>query len=321
MPIELSVVVPVYGCRGCLAELHRRLVASLSALTRSFEIVFVDDASPDGAWEELVRLARRHPEVRAFGLSRNFGQDAAITAGLTRSRGRWTVVMDCDLQEPPEEIPRLYAKAMEGYDLVRTVRTRRAHARLRRLASRGYRRLISDEPTEYSSMSLLSRGVVDAFLSLRDRDREYTLVLDWLGFDQATVEIEYADRPEGASAYTLRRLVRVALNGMFFRTTVLLRVVVFVGFLVALAGGLLAVYNVYYYFAFGQPAGYTSLAVLLLLLAGFIIVSIGVVGLYVGRIFEQVKFRPLFIISREADGDGDGTLPSASIETPRPTER
>jgi dolichol-phosphate mannosyltransferase len=273
--------------------------------------VFVDDASPDGAWETLAELAARHPEVRAFGLSRNFGQDAAITAGLSNSRGQWTVVMDCDLQEPPEEIPRLYAKAMEGYDLVRTVRSKRGHSQLRRLASRGYRRLLSDGDAsmEYSNMSLLSRAVVDAFLSLRDRDREYMLVLEWLGFAQATVEIDYADRAEGASSYTLRRLLRVALAGMFFRTTMLLRLVVFLGFFIALAGGALAAYNVYYYFEFGQPMGYTSLSVLLLLLAGFIIISIGVVGLYVGRIFEQVKFRPLFIISRQA-GEDASNVPS-----------
>src|SRR4051794_22527309 len=128
-PVELSVVVPVYGCRGYLRELHRRLVEAVSTVTRSFELVFVDDASPDGAWEVLAELAVRHPEVRAFGLSRNFGQDAAITAGLSKSRGRWTVVMDCDLQEAPEEIPRLYAKAAEGYDLVRTVRSKRGHSR------------------------------------------------------------------------------------------------------------------------------------------------------------------------------------------------
>jgi dolichol-phosphate mannosyltransferase len=318
--VEISVVVPVYGCAGCLRELHRRLQAVVGALTDSYELVFVDDASRDGAWNVLSELARHDPHVRAFGLSRNFGQDAAITAGLSRALGRWTVVMDCDLQERPEEIPRLYAKAQEGYDLVRTARSRRTHSRVRRWASRAYRRLLLDvDPTtEYSNMSLLSRRVVDAFLTLHDYHREYTLVLDWLGFSQATVQIEYAERAVGSSSYTLRRLLRVALDGMFFRTTVLLRAVVFLGFLVALAGGGLAAYNIAYYFVFGQPKGYTSLAVLVLLLSGFIIISVGVVGLYVGRVFEQVKFRPLFIISRQADAAPAQGLPDQTLSAPEP---
>jgi polyisoprenyl-phosphate glycosyltransferase len=300
--LEISVVVPVYGCRSCLHALHKRLHASLSSITSSFELIFVDDSSPDGAWEDLSAMAESSPEVKAFGLSRNFGQDAAITAGLAKASGRWTVVLDCDLQEPPEAIPRLYAKAQEGYDLVRTTRSKRGHPRSRRWASRAYRRLFlgNDSGREYSTMSMLSREVVNAFVSMRDRDREYALVLDWLGFRSTSVEIEFAERADGPSAYTLRRLLNVALSGMFFRTTVLLRAVVFLGFLIAALGIGLAAFNVYYYFAGHQPAGYTSLAVLLLLLAGFIIISVGVVGLYVGRIFEQVKSRPLFIVSRTA---------------------
>jgi dolichol-phosphate mannosyltransferase len=146
----------------------------------------------------------------------------------------------------------------------------------------------------------LSREVVDAFLSLHDRYREYTLILDWLGFRQAVVEIRFAKREDGRSSYSLGRLVRVAMDGMFFRTTLLLRLVVLLGVLVALAGAALAAYNVVYYFVASQPLGYTSLVVLVLLSSGFIILSVGIVGLYVGRVFEQVKFRPLFIISRSA---------------------
>lgn len=319
---ELSVVVPVYGCGDCLRRLYERLRASLETVCDSFELIFVDDASTDGAWEVLVELAEADPAVRALGLSRNFGQDAAITAGLSRSRGAWTVVMDCDLQEPPEQIPRLLAKAHEGYELVRTARSRRGHSRRRRFVSRTYRRLLHDSETEYSNMSLLSRSVVDAFLTMHDRDREYTLLLDWLGFRQATVQIDFEERPLGRSSYTLQRLLRVALAGMFFRTTVLLHLVVFFGFFVALLGGLFALYNVIYYFAGDQPTGYTSLAVLLLLLTGFIIISVGVVGLYVGRVFEQVKSRPLFIVSRQVGADDStGEIADAASTRYIPLER
>jgi dolichol-phosphate mannosyltransferase len=298
---ELTVVIPVYGCARSLHELHRRLRASIEPLTADFELIFVEDGSPDGAWDVLAQLAEEDSAVKAYGLSRNFGQDAAITAGLCRSRGRWVIVMDCDLQEPPEAIPELYRKAMEGYEVVRTTRRARGHSRLRRWSSRAYRQLLLEREShpEYSNMSLLSRKVVDVFVTMHDRDREYTLVLDWLGFSQAVVTIDFAER-DTKSSYTLRRLIDVALNGMFFRTTVLLRVVVFTGFLVALIGVGLAAYNIVYYFVAGQPTGYTSLLVVILLLSGLIIISVGVVGLYVGRIFEQVKYRPLFVIAREA---------------------
>jgi polyisoprenyl-phosphate glycosyltransferase len=304
--IELSVVVPVYGCGDCLAALHARLTASVAQVTERYEFVFVDDRSVDNGWAVLRRLAREDPHVRAFRLSRNFGQDAAITAGLAQARGGWAVVMDCDLQEAPEDIPRLWAAAGEGYDVVRTVRRGWRHSAFRRWASRLYRRLTleTDVRPDYSNLSLLSRRVIDAFLRLRDRDREYMIALDWLGFDSTAIEIEHHERHAGQSGYTLERLVKVALDGMFFRSTVLLKVVVLVGFLVALAGIVLAGFEVVDYFAENDRTvpGYTSLAVLLLLLAGFIIVSVGVVGLYVGRIFEQVKNRPLFLVDAEAEG-------------------
>jgi dolichol-phosphate mannosyltransferase len=268
----------------------------------------------------LTRLAERDPHVRAFRLSRNFGQDAAITAGLAKARGAWAVVMDCDLQEAPEDIPRLWAAAGEGYDIVRTIRRGWRHSAFRRATSRVYRKLTleTDVRPDYSNLSLLSRRVVDAFLRLRDRDREYMIALDWLGFDSTAIEIEHHERHSGESGYTLHRLIRVALDGMFFRSTVLLRVVVLLGFIIAVIGLVVAGFEIVDYFTERDKRvpGYTSLAVLLLVLAGFIIVSVGVVGLYVGRIFEQVKSRPLYLIDAEASADstswGEAEAPEAA---------
>lgn len=320
--VQLSVVVPVYGCADCLTALHARLTASVSQVVDHYELIFVDDRSADDGWGVLQRLASRDPNVRAFRLSRNFGQDAAITAGLAKARGAWAVVMDCDLQEAPEDIPRLWAAAREGYDVVRTIRRGWRHSTFRRWASRTYRKLTleTDVRPDYSNLSLLSRRVIDAFLRLQDRDREFMIALDWLGFDSTAVEIEHHDRHAGKSGYTFERLVRVALDGMFFRSTVLLRLVVLLGFLVALAGIVLAGFEVVDYFAARNRTvpGYTSLAVLLLLLAGVIIVSVGVVGLYVGRIFEQVKARPLYLIDSEAEGPEPEWRRE---ELPRATER
>ncbi len=312
--VELSVVVPVYGCEGCLRALHDRLHAALARVTESFEIVFVDDCSPDGAWETIGELARKDHSVKGFRLSRNFGQHAAITAGLAQARGRWTVVMDCDLQEPPEEIPRLYAKAQEGYDIVYTRRSSRPGSRLRAAAGSTYMRLRrfllrTGHAINAGSLSILSRKVVNAFLTLRDMDREYLIALEWLGFRHGTIDVDRDERYEGRSSYTPRRLLRVAGEGMFFQTTILLRWIVFLGFFVALAGVLLAAYYFYTYFTSTPLPGYTSLAVLLLLLCGFIIVSMGVIGLYVGKVFEQVKGRPLFLIDRQVVEGNETGLP------------
>ncbi|MDQ2895365.1 MAG: glycosyltransferase family 2 protein [Actinomycetota bacterium] len=235
--VELSVVIPVYACAGSLEALHDRLTRSVSELTDSYELVLVDDRSIDDGWSVLQRMARADGHVRAFRLSRNFGQHAAITAGLSEARGHWAVVMDCDLHEAPEDIPRLWTAAQEGYEIVRTIRRDQSYSPLKRYARLACRRLTleTDTPSDHGTLSLISRQVVDALQRLRDHDREYTIALDWLGFDATTVEIEHAQSHERTSAHSLTRLFRVALNGMSFRSTVLLRVVVLLGFLVALA--------------------------------------------------------------------------------------
>jgi glycosyltransferase involved in cell wall biosynthesis len=304
--IDLSVVVPVYGCGGCLDTLYDRLTTSLSQITDRYELVLVDDRSLDDGWTILQRLARSDARVRALRLSRNFGQDAAITAGLAEARGARVVVMDCDLQEAPEDIPRLWTAAQEGYDVVRTVRRGRRHAPLKRWGSRLYRRLTFETHirADYSTLSLISRRVVNAYLSLNDQDREYMITLDWLGFSAVAVEIGHSDRHSGKSTYTVGRLFRVALNGMFFRSTLMLRLVILAGFIVALIGLAIAAFEIIDYIAGPNKSvpGYTSLAVLVLVLAGVIIISIGVVGLYVGRVFQQVKNRPLYVIDSRAEG-------------------
>jgi len=304
---ELSVVVPVYGCGEGLRLLHERLRRALETITPDYELVFVDDRSLDGAWGALRELAAVDPAVRIFRLSRNFGQHAAITAGLARSSGRWVVVMDCDLQDPPEDIPRLYAKAQEGYDLVLARRKSSTQSRMRRFAATTYFRARSffmrlDVDPHYATLSILNRKVVRAFLDVRDVDRQYMLILHWLGFDRAVIDIEPADRAAGKSSYTFRDLVRVAVDGFFFETTILLRWIVYLGFAIAFAGVALAAFFVVSYFVFDPLSGYTSLAVLFLLIGGFIIISTGVTGLYIGKIFGQVKSRPLYIVDEEVAG-------------------
>jgi dolichol-phosphate mannosyltransferase len=316
---ELTVVIPVYGCAGCLDALNERLHASLDPVLDDWDVVYVDDASPDGAWSRLEELAHADPRVRALRLSRNFGQHAAITAGLAESRGRWTAVMDCDLEDRPEEIPRMLEVARErGADVVLTKRTRRRQSWHRRLGARMYFRLRNallgtKVDPEHATLSVVSRPVVDAFRSMGDRDRQYILILHWLGFRREIVELEPGERHEGHSSYSLRKLMRVAMDGMFFQTTALLRWITYLGFVVAASGLLLACALIALYFANRPPPGYTSLAVLILVVGGFIILSTGISGLYIGKIFEQVKGRPLYVVDRR-------TYAHEAIPDPRETE-
>lgn len=319
MTPDLSIVVPVYGCAGCLDALHARIEATVTRIGATHEIVYVDDGSRDGAEVVLDRLVATKPAVRAVRLSRNFGQHAAITAGLATARGRWTVVMDCDLQDPPEHIETLYRVAREGFDVVVSRRSRRAQSLARRIVTRGYYRLYrtlvhADMDTNLSNMSMLSRKVVDAYLKVGDRDRQYLLIVFWLGFRRAYTEIEAADRPDGRSSYSWRKLLQVALDGLFFQTTRLLRWVIYTGFFIAAAGVLLAGYALAVFTLGGYLPQWTALPILILIVTGFAVVSTGVSGLYVGKIFEQVKGRPLYVIDTIDESEAGSSRPLGDQE-------
>jgi dolichol-phosphate mannosyltransferase len=312
--IEISVVVPVYACATCLDALHGRLTATLTAMAARYELVFIDDRTTDGSWDVLTRLTATDDHVRAFRLSRNFGQHVAITAGLAEARGAWIVVMDCDLQDPPEEIPRLYAKASEGHDVVLARRTQRPGAPGRVLAGRLYFRLLNrvagtDIDRSYGTFSIISRKVADAYLRFGDRERHYLFILYWLGFDQAAIDFPAEPRYSGTSSYSVGALLRHALDGVLFQTTVVLRWIMYVGFALASSGALLACYFVIVNVQGSRAPGWTSLATLLLLLTGFIITSSGVVGLYVGKMFEQVKQRPLYVMDQALHPSDCGVEP------------
>jgi len=298
--VVLSVVAPVYGCGDCLLALHSRLTNGVKQIADRYELVFVDDRGVEDGWAVLVALAREGSHVRAYCLSRNFGQDAAITAGLTQAAGEWTVVMDCDLQEAPEDIPRPWAAAGEGYDIVRTVRRGRRHSAFRRRTSRLYRRLTleTDVRPDYSNLSPLSRRVVDAFLCPNDpRSR----VHDRPRLARGRL---HRGRDRAPRAPRRRERLHAPASGPgrarrdVLRSTVLLRLVVLLGFVAAFAGVVVAGFEVADYFLEPEKSvpGYTSPIVLLLLLAGFIIVSVGSSA----RTSGGPSNRPLFLIDQQA---------------------
>ncbi|MEJ0009456.1 MAG: glycosyltransferase [Alphaproteobacteria bacterium] len=209
--------------------------------------------------------------------------------------------MDCDLQDPPEKIPELYAKLQEGFDLVMARRTDRSHSPARLFAAKAYFWLLSRMTGEkidgsYGTLSILSRKVVDTFLRFGERERHYQFILRWLGFEVGSISYEHKERACGRSAYDLRRLLRHALNGLFFQAAILLRWIVGLGLLFAAGGIALAVYFTYRHFVYGSVVGWTSLAVLILVCTGTLLASMGIIGLYIGKIFEQTKARPLYIV-------------------------
>ncbi len=314
--VELAIVVPVYRCAGCLHELHRRLKTELLSIKGSHEIIFVDDGDFDGSWELLKKIAKKDRKVKAYRLSKNFGQHAAITAGLSKSSARFLVVMDCDLQDPPEIIHRLYEKAKEGFDIVLTKRAEKKHSIFRKLASWFYFKLLSffnDELIDgrVGSFSLINRKVAQAYLRMRDQDRHYLFILRWLGFKTILLEYEHAERFSGESSYNLKSLFTHAFNGLFFQTTILLRWIVYLGLALSGLGVLLTLYFLGMYFSHSIQPGWTSIAVLNLLIGGFIIASTGITGLYIGKIFDQVKHRPLFVFDQQVE---NGVLKSAEQE-------
>jgi polyisoprenyl-phosphate glycosyltransferase len=300
---RLSVVSPVYRAEACLEELHRRLTATLQSMGADYELIFVDDGSPDRSGEVLAAIAARDPLVTVLQLSRNFGQHPAILAGLEESRGEWVVVMDCDLQEPPEDIPRLLAKAEEGFDVVLTHRRRSRHNWLRRATSAAwfsFINLLSDLPVmpDLGTFSVISRQVVDELLRMPNRYSHYQRLVRWMGFRQAFIEIEHASRYDGGrSSYSLAALVRHGFTGIVAHSTRLLTLSIYAGFAFVAFSMLLFGYVLFLKFFRGVGvAGWTSLMAAIWLIGGAILSSLGVIGLYLARVVDEVKQRPPFIV-------------------------
>jgi len=300
--MDISVVVPVYGCRACLEDLYRRLVAALTEITQSFEIILVNDACPQNSWEVVKQIALKDPRVKGIDLSRNFGQIRAITAGLHYAEGEWVVVMDCDLQDKPEEIARLYKKAQEGYDVVFSRRTVRRDSVFKKLSSKifyliyGY---FTDGAFDSSicNFSISRRMVIDNYKRMGDQNRAFILFIKWMGFKSAVIEIDHAERAAGRSSYTLRKQLRLALEVITTQSNKPLILSIRLGFGVSLLAFIYGIYMIARYLMYGiSVAGWTSTIVSIYFVGGIILAQMGILGLYIGYVFDQTKARPTFIV-------------------------
>lgn len=306
--MELSVVIPVYGCPAALPELHRRLTESLSRITAEYEIILVNDACPRHSWEEIEKICAMDPRVVGLDLSRNFGQLKATLAGLDCSRGKWVVVMDCDLQDRPEEIIRLWEKAQEGYDYVIARRENRQDSALKVWVSRCFYSVYSFatdvkyDPT-LCNFSICSRQVIDQYCAMREQHRAFTMYLLWMGFKWTTVDVEHNERFEGKSGYNFKKRMRMATELLTSQSDKLLRLMTSVGFVIALLA-LLYMIGIVIHHLVSQTAvaGYASTIAVILLMGGLLMMSLGLVGLYIGNIFMEVKKRPIYIVRSILNG-------------------
>jgi dolichol-phosphate mannosyltransferase len=303
--VDVSIVSPVYRAERLVKKLVQELGSVFGSLGLSYEIILVEDSSPDGSWDVIKEVCADFSGVRAIKLSRNFGQHYAISAGLTRARGHRVIVMDCDLQDRPSEIPKLLAKAEEGFDVVLARRAIRRDGLFKRASSRLFYGLLDwltgvKQDPAIANFGVYSDKVIAAINSMPETIRYFPTMVRWVGFRAATVDVEHSGRAEGESSYNLRKLLNLALDICLAYSDKPLRIVVGTGFVVSLTGFAFATYTAVLAVE-GKIAvlGYASLIVSLWILSGLIIVIVGVVGLYVGKAFEGIKGRPAFIVAEE----------------------
>jgi glycosyltransferase involved in cell wall biosynthesis len=306
----VSVVSPVYCCAGCLSELCARVAATLAPVTSDYEIVLIDDGSPDEAWSVLRELSASDARIKSLRLSRNFGQHYAIAAGMASTRGEWVVVMDCDLQDRPEEITALLEKARGGrYDAVFGKRVARRDGWAKRFTSHAFYAVLNyltgaQHDAETANFGVFSRALVDVINRMPEQSRCFPLMVKWTGMKMGTLAVDHESRKIGRSSYSLRKRIRLAIDIVLSYSDKPLRLVAKLGIGFAFLAILIACYGVYRY-AMGDVsvAGYTSIIASIWLLAGIILFCLGVIGLYVGRTFENVKGRPHYIVRESLNVD------------------
>ena len=299
---ELSVVTPVFNEAAIIPKLYERLKRTLETITPSHEIIFVDDGSSDDSLSLLQKQVEGDDKVVIVELTRNFGHQAAISAGLDLAHGKIVVLMDGDLQDPPEEIPKLIAKINEGYDVAFATRIQRKESAPKRAAYQVFYRILRlfaeiRIPLDAGDFSAMTRPVVDVMKQMPERSRFMRGVRAWVGFRQIGVPVERAARDYGRSKYTWDRLVSLALNGLITFSVRPLRFISFLGASISVCSVLLAIWYALQRITVGlTPPGFATIVVLLCFFAGIQLITVGLIGEYVGRIFDESKKRPLYVI-------------------------
>jgi dolichol-phosphate mannosyltransferase len=298
----ISIVSPVYKAEKIVENLVAEIQSAMQQLNLPYEIILVDDRSPDDSWNVMKSLSSRYDNIKSIRLSRNFGQHPAIMAGLSKAAGEWVVVMDCDLQDQPKEIVNLYKKAIEGFEVVLARRVQRSDGFLKKLSSKIFSKVFSyftetEYNNEIANYGIYHRKVILSILEITDYIKFFPLFVNFVGYKSTSIVVEHAFREEGKSSYNFSRLVSLAFNTIISFSNKPLKMFVKFGMLISFISILFGAYNIYEALTNKIAVlGYSSLIVSIWFLSGVIITTIGITGIYVGKIFDQTKNRPVFII-------------------------
>lgn len=298
----ISIAIPVYRAEKIVENLVAEIQGAMEQLNLPYEIILVDDRSPDDSWNVMKSLSARYDNIKSIRLSKNFGQHPAIMAGLSKTLGDWVVVMDCDLQDQPKEIVKLYKKATEGFEVVLARRVQRADGFLKKLSSKIFSKVFSyftetEYNNEIANYGIYHRKVILSILEITDYIKFFPLFVNFVGYKSTSIVVEHAFREEGKSSYSFSRLVSLAFNTIISFSNKPLKMFVKFGMLISFISILFGVYTIYEALTNKiAVVGYSSLIVSIWFLSGVIITTIGITGIYVGKIFDQTKNRPVFII-------------------------
>jgi polyisoprenyl-phosphate glycosyltransferase len=299
---EISVVIPVYLAKDCLEELYNRLIKELSGLVGDFEIILVNDGSPDDSWQVINELAKKDGRVKGVNLSRNFGQQRAITAGLDFVEGDWIVVMDDDLQDRPEEIKNLFNKAREGFDVVFANRCGRKDDIFKIWYSKffywTFDRLTNNKTNKsVSNFGIYSKKVMDNFKKMKEQARSLPIFINWLGFNRTHLDVEHGERFSGKTSYNFFKMLNFAVETIVAESNRPLKFSIKIGLIIAFLSFVFAIIFVFRFFVLKIPVqGWTSIMVSLFFFSGLILANLGLLGIYLGKIFDEIKGRPLYIV-------------------------
>ena len=312
--MDLSVVSPVYRGEKMLSELVERIHKAISPLTDDYEIVLVNDSSPDNSWERISEICAVDKKVKGINLSHNFGQPYAITAGLTYAKGDYVAVIDCDLQNKPEDLPAMYQKALEGYDVVSARRVVREDTFMKRMSSAIFHVVYDflsgfDTDRAVAEFGIYSKKIVKVYCSIPEYSRSFVELIHTLGFKKTTVDVLHDHRLEGKSSYNLYRLLKLSYNSIISNSNRPLHLAVALGLIMSLLSFLMAIYNIFAKFwGLNEVEGYTSTIFSIWFVGGLLLLMMGVLGLYIGKIFDQVKGRPVFIVSDTLNINSNDTI-------------
>ncbi|MCR5717065.1 MAG: glycosyltransferase family 2 protein [Lachnospiraceae bacterium] len=309
---RLSIVLPSYNEQQNIARTHQTLQDILTQAGIEYELIFISDGSKDGTYEEIKRIAARDPNVKGAEFSRNFGKEAAIFAGLNLALGDAVIVMDCDLQHPPKMIPEMWKLWQEGYEVVEGVKNSRGKESLfHKLAAGGFYRLMSRmmhiDMAATSDYKLLDRKVVNVLLDLTERNTFFRALSFWAGFRSTKIYYDVQERAFGESKWSFGSLMRYAISNVTSFSTIPLQMVTVLGVVSIIFSLILAVQTLVRFLLGDSVEGFTTVILLILIIGGFIMLSLGIIGHYLARIYEEVKGRPRYII-RETTGDIRGNV-------------